>query len=357
MRAVKFAPIGCGRREPDGTNGLDAADAQYAAAAGWVRAGRRINPDPILTFAPLICRYDCEQFVGDTNDSQHQTADLRRRRTMITQRSVCVAVLAGVSLLIAAAASADDGALVDIRVAYPQQVAASPGDVIDVEVSVVGVEGWQSCALSYPASAAEQCGALQEDFGCDAAVWNEETEACDLSLCWCVSAVHNEIRLTAPFSLHEEMGAIKCEVNVPTWEGSFTAGLVIGAEILTADLPGDPLLTGVPMAHDARDNTSAKLFTCKVDVADNAAPGVYALGCESASSSDPSGAANVTGCVDGSIEIVAPPTPTSTPVPTATRRPSNDDGGCAVAAPARAGDSWLLMVPAAALLWLRRRPR
>lgn len=276
---------------------------------------------------------------------------------MITQRSFRAGVLAGVSLLIAAAALADDGALVDIRLTYPQRVAASPGDVIDVEVSVVGTEGWQSCALSYPASGSEQCPAIQEDFGCDAAVWNEDTEQCDLRLCWCVSAVKNEIRLTAPFSLHEEpIGSLDCHVNVPGWDATFSAGLIVGAEILEADLPGNLLHSGVPMERDARGNTSAKLFTCKVDVADNAAPGVYALGCDAASSSDPSGASNVTGCADGSIEIVAPPTPTAVPTATSTPKRSSDDDGCAVAAPA-GGGAWLLLLPGAALLWLRRRPR
>jgi MYXO-CTERM domain-containing protein len=53
---------------------------------------------------------------------------------------------------------------------------------------------------------------------------------------------------------------------------------------------------------------------------------------------------------------VVPPTSTRTTRPTS---PSggNDDDGCAIVAPAQSGSAWMLLLPAAALLWLRRRSR
>jgi len=78
---------------------------------------------------------------------------------------------------------------------------------------------------------------------------------------------------------------------------------------------------------------------------------------------------------DGSVEVVDVPTntPTATntpeptvtdtpeedsPTPTNTPRPVNandDDDGCQVVAPAHANAGWLLLVPAAVLIWRRRR--
>ncbi len=277
---------------------------------------------------------------------------------MTTTRSVCAGILAGGSLLIATAAFADENAAVALRLAYPNPVAAAPGDTIDVEVSVEGLEHFKECALSVPSSSADQCALFQDDYGCDAASWNAAAEECDLSLCWCVAAVRNEIHLPAPFSLYEQpAGTIHCTLNVAGWQATFTPGAIIGAETLRVNLLGNPILSGVPLELDERGNLSAKLFTCKVDIADNVEPGQYVLDCAQGSSSDPAGASNFTECSDGIIQIVAPP-PTSTPVPTATRTPnrSSEDDGCAVVRPVHADGAWLLLLPAAVLLWLRRRP-
>ncbi len=278
---------------------------------------------------------------------------------MTITRSLRAGILAGVSLMIATAAFADENAAVAIRLAYPNPVVATVGETIDVEVSVEGLDRFKECAVSVPASEAEECPRLQVDYGCDAAVWNEEAEECDLSLCWCVAAVQNEIHLPAPFSLYEQpAGTIHCTGNVPGWQATFTPGAIIGAETLRVNLLGNPILTGVPLELDERGNLSAKLFTCKVDIADNVEPGQYVLDCAQGSSTDPAGASNFTECSDGVIQIVAP-TPTSTPVPTATSTPrhSSDSGDCAVVSPVRNGGAWLLLLPAAALLWLRRSPR
>lgn len=82
---------------------------------------------------------------------------------------------------------------------------------------------------------------------------------------------------------------------------------------------------------------------------------------------------------DGSVEVVPPatstPTPTDTPAVTATStntatpestatntpRPTkaggDDDDGCQMVAPANTNSGWLLLLPAAVLIWRRRRAR
>jgi hypothetical protein len=278
---------------------------------------------------------------------------------MKTTRSMAAGILAGVSLMMATAAFADDNAAVAIELAYPNPQVAVAGETIDVEVSVRGLESFKECALSVPSSSADQCALFQDDYGCDAAIWNADAEQCELSLCWCVAAVRNEIHLPAPFSLYEEpAGTIHCTLNVPGWEGTFVPGAIIGAETLNVDLLGDAIHSGVPMETDERGNISAKLFTCKVDIAANVETGQYVLDCAEGSSTDPAGAANFTQCGDGIIQIIGA-TPTSTPVPTATATPrrSSDGGDCAVVSPVHAGGAWLLLLPAAALLWLRRSSR
>lgn len=118
------------------------------------------------------------------------------------------------------------------------------------------------------------------------------------------------------------------------------------------------------------------LFTCNVAIAEDAEDGTYPLVCSNAGASDPSGGELVTGCTNGAVTVGGEtPTPTETPEPTftptqgatdtPTRRPTNtpgggrgnDDDGCAVVAPADSNAAWLLLLPAAALLWLRRRSR
>jgi hypothetical protein len=126
--------------------------------------------------------------------------------------------------------------------------------------------------------------------------------------------------------------------------------------------------------------SGSALYTC--DLA-TGAEGTYALTCTGPGSSDPDGNALDTDCTDGEAVvggvIVDTPTPTepvgvatNTPTPTTsggatatvtrTRTggvPINDcDDGCAVTAPAQTDNGFLVwLLPAAALLWLRRRAR
>jgi MYXO-CTERM domain-containing protein len=142
------------------------------------------------------------------------------------------------------------------------------------------------------------------------------------------------------------------------WEAHFTLTSDEGGQRLQANLPDDFSHGGVAFAF-SNDEYSAKLYTCRVDIAADAAVGVYPLPCASPSSSDPSQLPNFTACVDGSIEVVIrpTPTPTETSVPTATSTPrkTDNDDGCAVVTPVRADGAWWLAVPALALLWRRRR--
>lgn len=128
------------------------------------------------------------------------------------------------------------------------------------------------------------------------------------------------------------------------------------------------------------------LYTCTFAVAAGE-PGTTVLTNKNITVSGTSGALPSTGA-NGSIERVAAPTDTPTPTatntlaasptptktntapPTATRTntvpptatntvlpASDDDSGCQIAAGHHSGSTWLLFIPAAALLWLRRRSR
>jgi hypothetical protein len=121
----------------------------------------------------------------------------------------------------------------------------------------------------------------------------------------------------------------------------------------------------------------SKLYDCAV--ATGAEEGTFPLVCSNEGASDPAGGALQTGCTDGAVtveQVVSPTdtppvevtnTPTATPTeggntPTRTRTgiipPINEcDDGCAITAPADANAGWLLVLPAAMLLWLRRRAR
>lgn len=137
----------------------------------------------------------------------------------------------------------------------------------------------------------------------------------------------------------------------------------------------------------------ATLYTCRVAIAEGTADGSYPLTCSGASSSDSVGGAIDTACTNGAIAVggVEPTatatqpgeaTPTSTPIgatptstvagatatvtrtPTLPLAPTNTPGGikqcddgCAIVSPAQAPAGWLLLLPAAMLLWLRRRAR
>jgi len=136
----------------------------------------------------------------------------------------------------------------------------------------------------------------------------------------------------------------------------------------------------------------AVLYTCTIAIAEDAADGSYPLTCSNAGASDPDGGALATNCVDGAVDVGVQPTatntatPSNTPVsvtPTATpgtpppptstvtppggtntpvRTPTrgirfSDDDNCQIVAPAASRPAWILLVPAALLLGLRRRRR
>jgi hypothetical protein len=119
----------------------------------------------------------------------------------------------------------------------------------------------------------------------------------------------------------------------------------------------------------------AVLYSC--DVTTGETPGVFPLTCLNEGASDPAGRSLPTRCDDGQV-VVAFSQPTDTPTvvvtntPTATNTPlappptdtgtpvmpgppSECDDGCAIASQAEATTSWLLVPPAALLIWLRRR--
>lgn len=120
------------------------------------------------------------------------------------------------------------------------------------------------------------------------------------------------------------------------------------------------------------------------------APGTYTISCTEPGASDPEGNPLTTVCSDGSVTIEEPPPPPTavptstntpeeqeaTPTPTQAEQPATptavpptntptstprsvrvDDDGCAVTAPRDASAGWMLLLPMAALFWLRRRVR
>ncbi len=128
--------------------------------------------------------------------------------------------------------------------------------------------------------------------------------------------------------------------------------------------------------------TNSRLYSCAVTIPASAALGTsYKLACSGAGSSDPTGVQLSTDCTDGAIVVgqptatASPALPTATPTkggPTATpgkatntptpRRTgiiprANDDDACAIVSPAGSQAGWMLLLPAAMLLWVRRRSR
>jgi len=137
------------------------------------------------------------------------------------------------------------------------------------------------------------------------------------------------------------------------------------------------------------------LYSCQIAIAENAT-GNVPLTCSNAGASNPAGGAVHADCTDGTIMVgggtpaatatntggAATPTPTravtggatgtptrtgGTPGGTATRTntpgggpivvfPSDDDA-CAITSPANSSSGWMVLLPVAALLWIRRRSR
>jgi len=147
--------------------------------------------------------------------------------------------------------------------------------------------------------------------------------------------------------------------------------------------------TGVRALVLAFDNVDpipdgSTLYACRVIIDADAPAGEYVLGCTDVGLADVCGYGLSVVCSDGTVTVhgVSPPTATptetpqlatrtNTPMPnsTSTAAPTashtggplppnpGDDDACAIAAPADVTSAWIALVPLAALLWLRRRPR
>ena len=159
---------------------------------------------------------------------------------MSMNRGLFAGIAAGVSLLIAASAPAGEGAFVSINPAYPDPVAGSAGDTVEVTVSVVGNEGWQACEISRPADSAAACQEFQAGFNCDDGTWDELSRICDLTFCSCVAATQNDLIVSPPLSIHQNSeGEPDCEVIPQFWDALFSQVDEEGGQRLQANLPGD----------------------------------------------------------------------------------------------------------------------
>jgi hypothetical protein len=99
--------------------------------------------------------------------------------------------------------------------------------------------------------------------------------------------------------------------------------------------------------------SGSQLYYCDMQIAGNAALGEYALRCSAVDVRDSAGNSLNAQCTDGQVEVVSLPTPTPTPTPGLSGGVSGD--GCRLGATGLSNAGWLLLLPAAALLWLRRR--
>lgn len=118
------------------------------------------------------------------------------------------------------------------------------------------------------------------------------------------------------------------------------------------------------------------LYTCNVAISSSAANGTYLLKISNILGSDPSGKSVPLGGTDGAVTVPGAQTPTPTVIITPTHGGSpsatstrtriipptgggrgNDDDACAIVSPATSSAGWMLVFPAALLLWVRRRSR
>ncbi|MGH7785620.1 MAG: MYXO-CTERM sorting domain-containing protein [Candidatus Binatia bacterium] len=146
------------------------------------------------------------------------------------------------------------------------------------------------------------------------------------------------------------------------------------------------LATVTSLLNDDPILTDSVLYTCTIAIDEDVAAGTYPLQCAEALAVGPDGEELATECVDGDLVVGVQPTPTHTPTftpsvthtpdgsatvtatatptppppPTATntRRPKpHEDDGCQIVAPTTSPRGWMLLAPAALLLWVRRRNR
>lgn len=303
----------------------------------------------------------------------------------------CAAIAAGAFLLMAAGARAGEAPMVSMDVG---DAVGAPGQQVVVNVTLTEVANDKTCDVTLTNISSENvCNNRQTQYGCDASTYIPRVGAecstaqpptdclCEMTACFCTAGTQNDIGLSAPLSIPEnDDGNPDCAVggSIAALKSgtvfSFVSGGIRGLVLSLSNTAGIP--------------PNTVLYTCKVDIAAEAEPGLYGLPCvPPIGSSDPGGTALETTCEDGEIEVIGPPTltPTNTatatfthtPVPTVTftatatgtvtntptDTPTNtpgggfDDDSCAIVAPVQASNGWLLLLPAAALLWLRRRSR
>ena len=119
------------------------------------------------------------------------------------------------------------------------------------------------------------------------------------------------------------------------------------------------------------------MYGCDVAIATDAPAEIFPLVNDNVGSTDPEGITLPTLGEDGAVTVVVGPPPTPTPMPTSPPPPtpmstppppptptsttpppfSGDNDSCQVVAPADSQTGWLLLVPVAALFWMRRRSR
>jgi hypothetical protein len=202
-----------------------------------------------------------------------------------------------------------------------------------------------------------------------------------------VAGTQNDIAFADPLSIPARSnGRPDCAVNPDIEKGGTSFAFQPSGCTAGTDCTG---IRALVLALDNVDPipTGSVLYTCQLAIAAGAT-GTATLTCNNPGASDPDGGALDTDCQDGTVTIGGggDNTPTSTPTetpsgevtPTATATVSgvatstatvtrtrtipgppsgNDDDGCAIAAPAQSSAAWMLLLPAAALLWIRRRSR
>ena len=302
----------------------------------------------------------------------------------------CAAIAAGAFLLIAAGARAGEAPMVTMDVG---DAVGAPGQQVVVNVTLTEVANDKTCDVTLTNISSENvCNNRQTQYGCDASTYIPRVGAecstaqpptdclCEMTACFCTAGTQNDIGISAPLAIPEnDDGNPDCTVggSIATLKSgtvfSFVSGGIRGLVL--------------SLSNTAGISPNTVLYTCKVDIAADAEPGVYPLPCvPPIGASNPGGIALETTCEDGEVEVIGPPTetptdtpeptPTDTPIPTSTGTATNtplptdtplptntrasqgfDDDSCAIVAPVQASNGWLLLLPAAALLWLRRRSR
>jgi MYXO-CTERM domain-containing protein len=161
-------------------------------------------------------------------------------------------------------------------------------------------------------------------------------------------------------------------------DGGVTVGTETPSTTLSADI--DDTTTIIPVASTAGFPTSGAIQIGDEIITYTGIEGNTFTGATRGAAGT-TAAAHSAGAAVTQVASPATPTPTSTPTvtetpsvgvtatstatPTNTKKATNtpggstghDDDGCAVTAPASSASGWMLLLPAAALLWIRRRSK